>query len=92
MSPKIHLFPDPIFDVLVLYLMSLPDVSGEGARTLQEADVTQSVPQLTSLSGFYPIRDGIGTRTMNFSIFSKSLVSYHYSAFLFFLLLIHIIV
>lgn len=35
-----HLFLDPVSDVLVLSLMLLPDVSGEGARTLQEADVT----------------------------------------------------
>lgn len=35
LSPKIHLFPDPVTDYLMLSLMPLPDASGEGARTLQ---------------------------------------------------------
>lgn len=76
-SPEIHLFPDPVADYLMLSLMPLPDASGKGARTsaVGRCNIICSTHNITFW--LLSVRDGIETRRIHFSIFSKSVVSYH---------------
>lgn len=76
-SPEIHLFPDPVTDYLMLSLMPLPDASGEGARTSAVGRCNIICTTLNITFWLLSVRDGIGTRTIHFSIFSESVVSYH---------------
>lgn len=79
-SPQIHLFLEPVLDALMLSLDTFARCFRGGCKNFAVGRCNIVCSTLNILFWFLPLRDGLGTWVwiMNFSTFSRNIVSSHY--------------